>query len=91
MHPSNTSFPISVTELGIATDVSPLHPENASSPMLVTELGIVTDVSLLQPENASLPMLVTELGIAMSVLSPIYATRFVFLNRKKQNHRLLCR
>ena len=50
-------LPISVTELGIVTEVKPLQPEKAKSPISVTELGIVTEVKSLQPEKADLPIL----------------------------------
>ena len=45
----NAKLPISVTELGMVTDVSPLQLSNVDLPILVTELGIVIDVSTLQP------------------------------------------
>ena len=48
LHPENAQLPISVTEFGIVTDVSPLQLQNAYSPIEVTELGIATDVSPLQ-------------------------------------------
>ena len=66
----NAKLPISVTELGIVTDVSPLQNKNAARPIEVTELGIVTDVSPLQLLNASSPIEVTELGIVTDV-SPL--------------------
>ena len=56
LHPENAQLPISVTEFGIVTDVSPLQLQNAYSPIEVTELGIVTDVSPLQLSNAHTAM-----------------------------------
>ena len=51
--------PMSVTELGMVIEVSPVQPLKAFHPMSVTELGMVTDVSPVQPRKASNLMFVT--------------------------------
>ena len=75
LHPENAQLPISVTEFGIVTDVSPLQLQNAYSPIEVTELGIVTDVSPLQPENApsAMPRVPSLMVIeVLSCILPLY-------------------
>ena len=58
-------MPISVTELGIVSEVKPVHSRKASSPIVVTELGIDTEVKPLQQLKAYPPISVTELGIVV--------------------------
>ena len=49
LQPSNASFPMEVTLLGMVTDVKPLQSSNAYHPMEVTLFGMVTEVKPLQP------------------------------------------
>ena len=60
-------LPISLTELGMKTDLIPVQPLKAPKPMETTEFGIVTDVNPEQPAKALLPMETTEFGIVTDV------------------------
>ena len=51
---------MSVTLLGIVTEVKPLQPRKAALPIDLTELEILMEVRLSQPENAYSPMFVIE-------------------------------
>ena len=46
--PVKALFPMSLTLVGMVTDVRPVQAEKALSPMLVTLLGMVMDVKPLQ-------------------------------------------
>ena len=66
---SKAEMPISVTELGISIEVSPLQFLKAASLIEMTELPNVIDVRPVQPSKAEMPISVTELGISIEVSS----------------------
>jgi hypothetical protein len=51
LQPAKARLPMTLTELGMLTDVK-LQPLNVPSAIMVTELGMLTDVKLLQLWNA---------------------------------------
>ena len=55
MQPAKAPSPISVTELGIVTEVRFEQPEKAH-PILVTELGIVIEVAHIRHPTTSFPL-----------------------------------
>ena len=56
-------LPISLTELGMKTDLIPVQPLKAPKPMETTEFGIVTDVNPEQSAKAASPIAVIKLGM----------------------------
>ena len=60
-------MPISVTELGITTDVRPKQREKEQITNQQTDIRITNAVSTLQPSKAAPPIEVTEFGITTEV------------------------